>query len=251
MISAVVISKNEEKNIAHCLESLKWCDEIIVIDDFSSDKTLEIAQHYGVKIFKRHVDNDFAKQRNFGLEEAKEKWVLFVDADEEVSEKLQKEIREAILSTQINGYCLKRKDCFLGMWLKHGETRSVHLLRLARKGSGLWRRRVDEVWETSGEKRTLASPLRHFSHTNLSEFLKSINQYSSLNARELYEENKKVSFLDWFKPIFKFLQNYFLRLGFLDGIPGFLMAILMSFHSFLVRGKLYLTWKNEGGWHDN
>lgn len=246
MISAVVLTKNEEKNIERCLKSISWCDEIIVVDDQSIDLTVKIAKDFGAKIFVRKLDCDFASQRNFGLNKARGEWVLFVDADEEVPEALQREIKNVIKN--INGFYLKRRDYFLGKWLNYGESAAIRLLRLGRKGTGEWKGKVDEVWEVRGIKKTLRTPLSHYSHPNLTQFLESINERSTLNSKRFYEVGKRMTFCEWLKPGLKFFQNYFLRLGLLDGIHGFVFAVLMSFHSFLVRGKLYLIWKREGGW---
>jgi glycosyltransferase involved in cell wall biosynthesis len=247
MISAIVLTKNEQKSLEVCLKTLKWCDEVIVIDDYSEDKTAQMAEKLGAKVMKHHLDEDFSAQRNFGLRQAKNTWVLFIDADEKVSPQLRAEIQRAIKG-EINGFYLKRTDFLFGRELKHGETSKVRLLRLARKNAGEWRRRVDETWEIKGQTTTLDNPLLHSPHPTMNDFLKSINFKSSLNAQAFYEEGKQTRFWDWFKPPVKFIQNWILRLGFLDGMPGFIMALMMSFHSFLVRAKLYLLWKQKGGW---
>ena len=281
MISAVVITKNEENNIEKCLNSLLWCDEIIVIDDYSEDKTVQKIsilnslisnKNPNIQIIMHKLNGDFASQRNFGMEKAKGEWVLFVDADEEVTEELKNEILSACHSelvseseipkqvfdreaqtesvrddtTQLNGFYFKRQDFFEGRWLKYGETSDVRLLRLARKKSGKWQGRVHERWLAEGMVGNLTSPLLHYPHKTLSEFLTEINYYSTIRAKELHETGVSVRF--WqiiFYPKIKFLQNYFLKLGFLDGFPGLIMAIVMSFHSFLVRGKLYLLSRNR------
>jgi len=251
MISAVVLSKNEEKNLEKCLGSIKWCNEVIVIDDLSCDRTVEIAKRFTQKVFIRPLNNDFASQRNFGLEKATGDWILFVDADEEITEKLKEEIISKLKNTQKAGFYFKRRDYILGRWLKYGETSSVRLLRLAKKDQGTWERKVDEKWVVGdmGKVGELREPILHYSHSELKGFFESINNYSTLNAESFYLERKINSFLDWFKPLGKFLQNYFFHLGFLDGTQGFIFATLMSFHSYLVRGKLYLLWKRGGGWH--
>lgn len=258
MISVVVLTKNEGKNIEACLNTLKWADEIILIDDHSTDKTQEMAKKLGAKIFERELNDDFASQRNFGLEKAKNKWVLFVDADERVTPQLRAEIKSAISkaccyaisnqSTAISGYFLKRRDYLFGKELKHGETSKVKLLRLGKKNTGEWKRRVDEIWEITGKIDTLKNPLEHHSHSSMTQFLNSVNFKSTLNARAFYEEGKRTRLWDWLKPKAKFFQNWILRLGFLDGMEGLIMALMMAFHSFLVRSKLYLLWKKEGGW---
>jgi len=247
MISAIVLTKNEENNLRRCLESLVWVDEILVIDDKSTDKTIQIAHEFGAKVFVHSLSEDFSQQRNFALRKARGEWIFFVDADEEVSLELQKEIQKELSKNNknISGYFLKRIDFFEGKWLKHGEIGKVRLLRLARRNSGSWQRKVDETWNVKGKTKTLSFPLLHYSHQDLDHFLAKINQRSSLNALVFFEQKKKNSFFDWFKPIFKFLQNYVCRLGFIDGVFGFVFALMMSLHSFMVRSKLYLLWKNN------
>lgn len=244
MISAVILAKNEEKNLQECLESVKWCDEVILIDDNSIDRTLEIAKKLGAKIFTHSLNNDFAAQRNFGLEKVMGEWVLFVDADERISPELKKEIMEAIKKTNVNGFYLKRQDFFGGRWLKHGETANVRLLRLGRRGKGKFERKVHEAWEIKGEIWELKNPLLHYPHQALSDFIDHVNFHSTLHAEALEKEGAKPSL--WricFNPKAKFIQNYIFRLGFLDGTPGIIVALMMSFHSFLARAKLYFLWK--------
>jgi len=244
MISAVVLTKNEEKNLQECLESVRWVDEIIVIDDNSTDKTVEIAKSLKAKVFSHPLNNNFAEQRNFGLERAKGEWVLFVDADERVSPELAAEIKKEIKNTKVDGFYLKRQDFFGGRALKYGETANVRLLRLGRKGKGEWRREVHEVWEIKGETEELKNPILHYPHQTLSDFIDHINFHSTLHAQALKKEGVRPSL--WriiFYPKAKFIQNYIFRLGFLDGTPGIIVALMMSFHSFLARGKLYFLWK--------
>ncbi len=246
MISAIVLTKNEEKNIAACMQSLVWCDEILVVDDNSTDKTLQIAQAKGAKTISRSLDDDFAAQRNFALGQVSGDWILFIDSDERVSEKLAVEIRNALAQPSEklpDGFYFKRIDFFIKHWLCYGEPGEIKLLRLAKKNAGRWERSVDEIWVIKGVTKVFKNPLFHYSHNNLDEFLQSINKRSSMNAEEFYRQGKRVNLLEWFKPLGKFIQNYFFKLGFLDGNGGFVFAILMSFHSFLVRGKLFLKWK--------
>jgi len=251
MISAVVLTKNEERNIKECLGTLKWCDEVIVIDDNSGDKTREIAKGMRAKIFVRSLNGDFSSQRNFALEKARGEWVLFIDADERVSPTLRSEIQSEIKNpdSSVDGYYLRREDKIWGKILRHGETSRIKLLRLGKKGKGKWRGFVHEIWEIKGKTKELNSPLIHFPHPHITNFLEEINSYSTLRAKELYNEGKRTSLLEIVGyPTAKFLKNYLFRLGFLDGTPGLMVALMMSFHSFLVRSKLYLLWKQRGEW---
>lgn len=249
MISAVVLTKNEEKNIQKCLKTLRWCDEVVVIDDDSEDKTCQIAREMEAKVFTHPLSGDFAAQRNFGLKKAKNKWILYVDADERVTPKLAVEIRQVIKDGKGVGFYLRRKDFLWGRQLNHGETANVRLLRLGQKGAGEWQRRVHETWEVKGKVGELKEPLLHYPHPTISKFLEQINFYTSLNASELLREGKRVGLIQILAfPLGKFLQNYIFRLGFLDGTPGIIVALMMSFHSFLTRAKLYMLWKKGGWW---
>lgn len=257
MISIVVLTKNEEKNIEECLETLKWADEIVVVDDNSTDKTVEKVKSLKLKvqIYERSLDGDFSAQRNFALEKAKGEWVLFVDTDERVSPELAKEIQAAVRSQEHkDGYYLLRKDLMWGTWLKHSdlprqeERRGLtRILRLGKKTAGKWVRPVHEVWEIPGEIGELENPLEHFPHPTISEFLEEINFYSTIRAKELYDQGTRTNLFEILAyPAGKFLKSYILRQGFLDGMPGFAVILLMSFHSFLVKSKLYLLVKSKG-----
>lgn len=243
MISAVVLAHNDEAHLRATLTSLAWCDERMVIDDYSNDATPEIAKKGGAHVYKRHLDNDFAAQRNFGLSKAKGDWVFFVDSDEVVSDELAEEIKKATQQEEYVGFYVRRTDFMFGRWLAHGETSRVRLLRLARKDAGQWTRPVHEVWNMHGDVGELFTPLKHFPHQNVAQFLDEINVYSSLNARYLYDQKVSVS---WWHivgyPVGKFFLNFIFYLGFLDGTAGALVAIFMSLHSFLTRAKLWQLW---------
>jgi len=249
MISAVVIAKNEEKNIESCLESVKWCDEVIVIDDNSTDKTLEIAKNCNAKIYTHSLNNNFSSQRNYGLSKAKNEWVFFVDADEVVPDALAYEISNAIYSTDqnlrpYNGFYIKRTDFIWGKELKHGETGNIKLLRLARKTKGEWFGAAHERWKVKGLIGKLNNSLKHYPHKTVAEFIKEINYYTDLRASEIKVKNKffiTISVLLY--PLGKFIFGYLFKAGFMDGTQGLIFAVIMSFHSFLVRGKLWLLQK--------
>lgn len=251
MISAIILTKNEEKNIVDFLESLLWCDEILVLDDNSEDKTVQIIENLKnkkIKVLVHPLNNDFSKQRNFALRLAQNEWILFVDADERVSLSLQYEILSLITSPLSNysGYYIRRSDVMWGRELRYGETGHINLLRLVKKEKGEWLGKVHESFRIKGKTGLLRNPLMHYPHQDITKFLQEINFYTDLRAKELLDGNVKVY---WWSiliyPLGKFILNYGIRRGFLDGIPGFIVAILMSFHSFLVRGKLWLLYQKK------
>jgi glycosyltransferase involved in cell wall biosynthesis len=216
MISVVILTKNEQETIADCVKSVAWADEIIIVDDFSEDKTVRVLEHLENKkmaIYKRHLANDFSGQRNFGLEKAKHEWVLFLDADERVSSSLQFEILGVINASidGMHGFKIHRKDFMWGRELRYGETGSVHLLRLGKKGFGTWTGNVHETWQIKGKIGQLKTPLLHYPHTNVTEFLSEINFYTDLRANELFRNHVQVP--QWaivLYPLGKFIQNYFI-----------------------------------------
>jgi glycosyltransferase involved in cell wall biosynthesis len=248
MISCIILTKNEAAHIEGCMKSVLWCDEVIVIDDHSDDETVAKAKSLGATVYFHALEGDFAAQRNFGLEKARGDWILFVDADERVSDALRNQIQETVSArrNRYNGYRIPRTDILWGRKMQHGEAAGKKLLRLARKGSGVWKGTVHEVWDITGNVSDLGGEFLHYPHQTVREFLAEINFYTDLRAAELKRHRVKSS---WWSILFytkaKFVQNYFLRLGMLDGIPGLVSAIMMSFHSFLVRSKLWLLWHKK------
>lgn len=269
LLSAVVLTKNEEENISRCLKSLLFCDEVIIIDDYSDDKTLDQISHIKnqndkskIKIYQRKLNGNFAEQRNFGLEMARGEWVLFVDADEEITPELAEEIRREMGLIRPRGqirlrgleepvaYYLKRRDFFWGREVRFGEVgwiRRIGLIRLIRKNQGRWTGKVHEELKVKSQKlkvKRFKNFINHYPHQSIKKFLEEVNFYSTLRANELYFQNKRTNVFEIvFYPLGKFVVNYFFRLGFFDGAVGFVYALIMSFHSFLVRAKLYLLIK--------
>src|SRR3989344_3751826 len=157
--SAVVLTRNEEKNILECLKSLDFCDEILIIDDNSQDQTIKITEGLNdkrIKVYQRKLDNDFSAQRNFALEKARNDYVLFVDADERVEDKLKGEI--LLLGFEFDGYFIKRIDNMWGKELRFGETSDIYLLRIGNKEKGRWEGSVHEKWKINGKTRRLRNP---------------------------------------------------------------------------------------------
>jgi glycosyltransferase involved in cell wall biosynthesis len=244
MITGVVLTKNEHENCARCLNSLKFCDRLLVIDDNSTDDTALIAKKYGAKVIYHPLADDFSTQRNFALAQVKTGWVLFIDADEQVPSKLVQELRAAITNTQKFGFFIPRLDFIWGKTLHHGDTGKVKLLRLGLADKGSWIGQVHETWNIPGPVGELHSPISHFPHPTISAFLTEINRYSSMRANELFKNGRKSSIIGiLLLPIGKFLLLYLIKLGFLDGTAGFVHAMIMAFYTFMVQGKLYLLHK--------
>lgn len=240
-LSVVILTKNEENNIIDCLESISFSDEIIVVDDESNDRTSDIAIQYKATVLHHAMNGNYAGQRNYALNFVHYKWVLFVDADERIGEKLKKEIIQAMRNDkEFNGYYFKRIDYMWGKPILHGEAANVRLLRLGRLGAGKWKGKVHEKWNINGVTDEFVYPLIHIPHQSVKNFIAEIDYYSTLRAEELTEDEKNSTVKDIvLYPIGKFFINFLLKKGYKDGIPGFIYAMMMSFHSFLVRAKLY------------
>ena len=244
MLTGIVLTHNEAQNLPRCLASLKFCDHIVVVDDGSIDDTVKIATGLGVQVLEHSLGGDYAAQRNWALTKVKSAWVLFVDADEVVSPQLADEITQALQHVECQGFLLHRVDYMWGRELKYGDVGGVHLLRLGRRGGGRWVGQVHERWHIDGRVCQLSAPLVHYPHPDMAAFLRQINRYSTIRAQELFDAGSRANLLQIIcYPVFKFKYLYIVKLGCLDGTPGFIHAMTMAFYSFLVRGKLWLLYK--------
>jgi len=245
-VSAVILTKNESSKIEKCIAALRFCEEVLVVDDNSTDDTVKLAQKLGAKVITRPLNKDYAAQNNYALTEVKNPWVFFVDADEIVSSELAKDIASAIKDSTFQSYRLKRLDYIWGRELNYGEAGNFSAIRLVRKDSGKWIRRVHQYFETDGDVGQLKNPLMHYPHQDLAEFVRSVDTWSSWHALANSEEGKKSNL---FKivcyPVGHFVKNYIFKLGFRDGMQGFVFAAVMAFHSYLSWSKLFLTQRSD------
>ncbi len=252
-ISLLLLTKNESKNIEKNFGWLKKCKkikEIIVVDDNSTDNTIEVCQKLASKnrkvyIFSRDLNNDFASQRNFGISKTNNNWVLWLDADETPSKKLIGFLNH-FDTHQYKNYSFKREDVFLKHKLKHGESAYLNFTRLFNKKYGHFSGQVHETWLTNKTIKYTKYIIFHHSHSNIKSLIQKINLYSDIRSTELFSQKETTNMFEIiFYPIGKFIQNYFLRLGFLDGTPGIIMALSMSFHVFLNKAKLWHLYKQQ------
>lgn len=229
MLSVIIITKNEESHITQCLESVKWADEIIVLDSGSTDKTVEICKQFTSHVFKTDWQG-FGIQKQRALEKATGDWMLSIDADETISSQLRTEIETAIQSSEFSGYQIPFLSNYCGKQIKHSGWYPDYHLRLFRRNESEFS--IDIVHEkiyVKGEIGFLKSPILHDSYTDLNEVLIKINSYSSLQAQKLFERGAKSSLSKAiFRALWKFIQTYFVKAGFLDGKHGLMLAISSS-----------------------
>ena len=245
MLTAVVLAHDETESLTKCLKSVDFADDILIITDNPNHDIKPILSNNKVRSLYHPLNKDFSAHRNYALSQVKTEWALFVDADEVVTSKLAKNINQTLQNKNAsNGYLIHRIDCLWQKQLKHGDLSDVYLLRLARKSSGRWSGRVHETWQVNGQIKKISGNLIHTPHPSLNEFLESINFYSSIRAGELYEEKSSANvFSIIFYPFGKFVYLWLIKKGVLDGVPGLVHAMAMSFYSFMVKGKLYLLSK--------
>ena len=244
-ISACVTAGNEEDKIAACLASLTWCDEVIVVDSFSQDKTYEISKQYTSLVFQ-HPWEGYIAQKNYIRSLARYPWILFVDADEVVSDDLRAQIEDEFArgADGFVGYRFPRMVHYLGKWIRHGEWYPDIKLRLFRKdrGHSEGQEPHDRV-VVDGPVKTLAAPLYHFTYDNLTDHIHTLNRFSSISANEKFTRGEKFRWRDlFFRPPWRFFKSYVLKHGFLDGRQGFIISLRSSFGVFIKYAKLMELW---------
>jgi glycosyltransferase involved in cell wall biosynthesis len=241
-LSVLVITKNEEGNIAQCLESVRWADEIVLVDCGSDDKTVEVAKRFTAKVFARPWEG-YSAAKNYALQHCTGKWILWIDADERASSELTREIQALSDKAEggIAGYEIPRKAFFLGRWIRHCGWYPGYVLRLFRRDSGSFSaNKVHERFDIKGNVSRLHSDLLHFTDPNLWHYFDKFNRYTSLAAQELSgrDMNFRVSQLI-IRPSWVFIRMYIVKLGFLDGIQGFILSVLSACYVFTKYAKLW------------
>ena len=244
-LAVVVITQNEEANLGRCLESVSGLvHEMVVVDSGSTDRTREIAEAAGAKVWTRAFPG-YGPQKQFALETAGCDWLLFLDADEWLDDEARKAIAAALRAhppVSVTGFRLRRRTLYLGRWVDHGRWLNEPKLRLVRRGSARWNQDVvHEALElTSGRSKSIRGRILHFPYRDLSHQLLMIDRYTEIiSVRDEDTLAPRVWFGMTVEPPLVFLHKYVLQLGFLDGLRGFLGASLMAFYFFLRYAKIW------------
>lgn len=240
-LSLFIIAKNEGDKIAECIESAKGiCNEIIVCDSGSTDNTAEIAKKLGAKVVQ-HDFIGFADQKNYALSQCTGDWALSLDADEVLTKELADEIANISDDTEYNGFEIHRVNYFLGERMNYSGLNNEYILRLIKVGSGQYKNvLVHEGLSISGKVGHLNNEMLHYSYSDLENYFNKFNKYTSLAARDLMLKGQSFSLLGTiFRLPFEFFKRYFLKLGFLDGIRGFIWASCSTFYVLVKYMKLW------------
>lgn len=238
-LSVVVITYNAGRDLPACLASVTFADEIVVVDSGSSDETLTVAERYGARIIKQEWLG-YGAQKQFGAAQARNRWILCVDADERVNPALRTSLQAALQSPKHAAYAMARCNRFMGRWLRHGEGYPDWSVRLFdRERAGWSDDAVHEKVVVRGTTGRLDGDLMHESETGLAVYLEKQNRYTTLQAAALYSSGKRVRLARLImSPMLRFIKFYFFRLGFLDGVPGLVHICIGCWNSFTKYAKL-------------
>ncbi len=246
-ISAAFIARNESGNIPDAIKSLAFADQIIVADTGSTDDTTEIARKLGAEVHSVKFEG-FGKTKNKALDYCRGDWVLFIDADERVTPELAEKIMKAADNeSSSSGFLINRLTYFLGKPVRHSGWYPDYILRFFKRESGKFSSNLVHEWvKVEGPVDKLEGLLLHYSYKSLDQYLDKLNEYSSLSAEEMFEKGKKFNILDpLFRPVLTFLKMFVFKSGFLDGLNGFILAVLSSYHVFIKYVKLYHLRRNR------
>ncbi|MFC1541138.1 glycosyltransferase family 2 protein [Candidatus Latescibacterota bacterium] len=249
VISAYIITKNEENHIGRALESVLWMDELVVLDSGSTDDTVKIAEKYGTKV-KFNEFKNFIEQKNKAMEFCNGEWLFNLDADEEVSPELRKSIEETVYSNtkdkSITIYNISRKTYYMGRWMKHCGWYPEFRARLSRNGHAQWTgEAIHEKLEGNGNSDFISGDLLHRPYDNLGEHLKTIYTYSEIWAEREASRGRKASIPGiFFRPVLKFVKMYILKAGFMDFGPGFFASMMGAWYIFMKYSRLYELSRN-------
>lgn len=264
MASILILTYNEELNLPRCLESVKWSNDVVVLDSYSSDQTVKIAKEYGARVVQRAFDN-YSAQRSYGLNEIQYRhpWVLMVDADEEVTVELSDEIQSLVSSEEndLTLYRFRRRDFFMGRWIKHSSGYPTWFGRLIKRGHVRVEREVNEEYVTDGKFGLLENHVNHYPfNKGLSSWIDKHNRYSTMEAQLIADKSRpEFYFRNLFnrdpatrriavkalvyklpgRPLLMFLALYILKGGFLDGMPGFIFCNLRAYYEFMIDSKVW------------
>jgi len=240
-VSVVITTFNEEVNVGECIESVLWADEILLVDSFSTDRTLEIARRYPIQVLQREYYGS-AAQKNWALDRVNHDWVLIVDADERVTQPLAREILSVLANDPAaNGFYIRRENVFIDKVIRHSGWSTDKVVRLFRRDKGRYpNRRVHADLEIGGPVPVLHRAFLHYTFRTFDQYFPKFLNYAEWGAAQAFRDGRRSSLVEIaFRPWWRFVRTYFLQLGFLDGSYGFVLCVLQSFGVFLKYARLW------------
>lgn len=240
-ITAIIPTLNEEIHIEAAIKSVDFADEIIIIDSYSKDNTVTLAEKYNVKIIKRKFD-DFSSQKNFAINKALHPWIYILDADERVTPEVRKEILEAVENPKnFVGFYVRRSFFFAGKKIRYSGWQRDKVVRLFLKEKCKYQGIVHETIKADGELGFFKGKIEHYGYKNYNHFISKIHQYGELKAQELHTRGKKVNLFHLLvKPVFRVFSHFILKRGFLDGYTGLILSITQGYAVLTRYIKLWL-----------
>jgi glycosyltransferase involved in cell wall biosynthesis len=238
-LSVFIITFNEEKNIRRCLESIRWADEIVVVDSGSRDETERVCREFTDRFFV-HAFKDYAEQKNHALSQVSCKWALSIDADEELTEPLKNEILAVLSSSDpADAYSIPRRSCIFERWFRCSGTQDDRPVRLFMTKKARFNQPIHETLSVQGTVGKLCHSLNHYTYSDISDHIMRLNRYTSMEAEFLNSSGHRAgNFELLIKPFLMFFELFVLRQGFRDGIEGFWFCCLSGFYVFLKHAKL-------------
>ena len=238
-VTACIVTFNEEKNIRRCLDSVAWCNEIVVVDSFSTDRTVEIAREYTDIVIQREWPG-YRAQKEFARQQGHSEWSLLLDADEVISPELKKEIFQTLDHPQADGYEMPRLTWHLNKWIRHGDWYPDRKLRLYRKESGeVVGIDPHDYVKVAGGVKKLKHPILHYTYDDPAHHMRTLDKFTTIMAEEYFNMGKKCRLADLvFRPSWTFFRSYILKAGFLDGKAGFIIAVMAAFGTWTKYMKL-------------
>lgn len=246
-LSVAIITKDEEKNLPGCLGSVSFSNDIVVVDSGSTDRTVEIARGYGCQVFVEDWKG-YGPQKNSAIDKCKNEWVLLLDADEKVPAETREVIRKILQKPNVTAYRFKMKHHLHGKWIRYAGYWPDWQIRLINKTKGSFIGRIHEKWMTAGPVHDLDAHIEHYGFSDYSDMLKTLNDYSTVIAGELFASGKRANHLSpFYHGVGMFIKIYFLKLGLLEGMDGLVTALTKAGGSFFKYAKLLeLHRENKG-----
>ena len=247
-ISVLILAKNEEKNIEDCIRSVTFAKEVLVINDFSTDETKELAETLGARVIERSMAGDWGGQQTFAIKQAKYDWILFLDADERISPKLAEEIQQILNQGEQCAYWIKRENKFYHNKATHGVLRPDYVCRLMPAKGSYVEGYVHPTIITPYPNKKLKHKMYHYTYDNWDQYFSKFNIYTKLAAEKYKKQGKKVSFFSdiILRPLWAFLKVYFLQGGIFDGKMGWILSVNHYFYTMNKYVKLYYLYKSNG-----